>query len=78
MRSRLFTCRHCGVQIPALIPLRDHPHRVFTALLLPHLSWHPELSALVLAPPKRQDEILPLLLKHAFDGPEGFDPAQAE
>jgi hypothetical protein len=76
LTSQMFTCRHCGVQLPALIPLRDHPHRVFTALLIEHL--HPEQVALVLAPPTRQDELLPLLLQHAFDGPAGFDVTQAE
>jgi hypothetical protein len=75
-RSRMCTCRHCVLQIPALIPLCDHPHRVFTALLIEHL--HPEQAALVPAPPKRQDELLPLLLKQAFDGAEGVDPAKAE
>jgi hypothetical protein len=76
--SRMFTCRHCGVQIRALIPLRRHPHRVFTALLIPHLSQHPELSKLVLAPPLNTDAILPRLLQHVFDGPPGFDASKTE
>jgi hypothetical protein len=77
--SDLFTCRLCGVQIPALIPLRDHPHQVFTALLIPHFSRHPEIAKRILAPPMTWGHaLLGQLVDELFDGPDGFDVTKAE
>jgi hypothetical protein len=57
-------------------PVAGPPVPGVDPLVMAHL--HPEQVPLVLGPPNRHDQLLALLLQHAFDAAEGFEAVKAE